>query len=121
MLKRQLAKWGGGWNLTWLPIMYFLIQIGKWTYNLTSNESQSNVIISVQSKARNPGNDVIQITSWLGDNNIITFDPAQKLGVFAEVIRGRAPVLNAKVTAIVERPQSLPSNIRLYDNGVGEY
>ena len=66
---------------------------------------------------------MLQIASWLSwlpDNNTITFDPKQKVTVFTEVIRGRAPVLNADVTAIIERPQSVPLKVPLYDNGVGK-
>ena len=32
---------------------------------------------------------------------------------------GKAPVLGAKVTASIERPQSVPVDLLLHDNGVG--
>ena len=101
-----------------------LYQIGKWKYTIETNESQSDVVINVQSKSRKPDIQALQITSWLSwlpDNNTIPFDVKQKITVFAEVVRGRAPVLNADVTAIIERPESVPLKIPLYDNGMGTF
>nr|KAG5687427.1 hypothetical protein BaRGS_019826 [Batillaria attramentaria] len=93
--------------------------VGRWQYYVTTNESQSDVVISVQSKPRQADGDVIQIASWLPEDNSITFDPKQKLAVFAEVTKGRAPVLGADVIAVVERPQSASLTIPLYDSGMG--
>ena len=59
--------------------------------------------------------------SWLPDNNTIAYDVRQKITVFAELVRGRSPVLNADVTAIIERPESAPQKIPLYDNGMGQF
>lgn len=89
-------------------------------YNISTNELQSNVLVSVQSKPRDLGSDLVHVTSWLPEETSIIFDPTQKLGVYAEVARGSAPVLGAEVVAIVERPQSVSLQIPLRDNGIGE-
>jgi hypothetical protein len=99
-------------------------QTGEWTYAIKTvkNVSQSDVIVNVQSKSRTEDGDVVQISSWMSylpENNTIKFDVRQKITVFAEVVRGRAPVLNADVLAIIERPQAAPLKIPLYDNGMG--
>ena len=81
-------------------------------------------MINIQSRQRKPETEVLQITSWLSwlpENNTVAFDPKEKVTLFAEVIRGRSPVLHADVTAIVERPQSGALRIPLHDNGMGVY
>lgn len=98
-------------------------EAGKWSFSIVnSNATKSDVIINVQSASRSDKGNVLQIASWLSylpDNNTVAFDARQKITVFAELVRGRAPVLGADVTAIIERPQSLSLKVPLYDNGIG--
>ncbi|XP_076448467.1 calcium-activated chloride channel regulator 4-like [Babylonia areolata] len=97
-------------------------EIGKWTYVIETNESESDVTVNVQSKSRTPETKVLQVTSWLSwlpENNTVSYDKKQKITVFAELVQGRSPVLNADITAVLERPQSAKLNVPLRDNGMG--
>ncbi|XP_035825896.1 calcium-activated chloride channel regulator 4A [Aplysia californica] len=92
---------------------------GMWSYHVSTNATKSQITVSVQSKTRKKGIDVLQVTSWIPEQGEVEFSPKQKFGVYAEVLRGKAPVLDAQVMASIERPQSSPVDLVLYDNGVG--
>ncbi|KAL8565740.1 hypothetical protein ACOMHN_018657 [Nucella lapillus] len=97
-------------------------EVGRWRYVIQTSGAESDVVVNVQSKARSPEMDVVKVTSWLSwmpDNNTIAFDAKQKVSIFAELVRGRSPVLEADVFAIIERPKSGPLKVPLADNGVG--
>ena len=77
-------------------------------------------MVNVQSHGRSANEEVLQLKSWISwssRNNPLGEDVKAK--VFAELVRGRAPVLNADVIAIVERPQLPSIALPLHDNGVG--
>ncbi|KAL8587151.1 hypothetical protein ACOMHN_026119 [Nucella lapillus] len=97
-------------------------EIGKWTYVIVTNELEADVTVNVQSKSRTPETDVLQVRSWLSwlpENNTVSFDAKQKITLFAELVQGRSPVLNADIVAVIERPQSAPLRVGLHDNGMG--
>ncbi|CAL1532070.1 unnamed protein product [Lymnaea stagnalis] len=94
-------------------------EAGMWAYHVSTNGTQSSVTVNIQSKSRVPGMDVLQINSWIPQQGEIQFNTTQKFGIYAEVLKGKAPVLDAKVVASIERPQSTPVDLDLYDNGVG--
>ena len=101
-----------------------ILQIGEWKYSVATNKTQgTDITLSVQSQVRKEGQELLQTTSWISylpDNNSLSFDPKQKITLFAEVVRGRAPVLGANVVATLERPQSATIKVPLYDNGMGK-
>ncbi|XP_059152208.1 calcium-activated chloride channel regulator 3A-1-like [Physella acuta] len=92
---------------------------GLWVYHVTTNATVSHVTVHIQSKPRGVKQEILQINSWIPQQGEVVFDPSQKFGIYAEVTRGKAPVLNAQVIASIERPQSSPTDILLLDNGVG--
>ncbi|GFO43573.1 calcium-activated chloride channel regulator 4, 30 kda form [Plakobranchus ocellatus] len=100
-------------------IIHGVAKAGKWTYHVTTNATKSHITVNIQSKPSEKGADVLQVNSWIPDQGEIWFNPKQKFGIYAEVVRGKAPVLGAEVIATIERPQSSPIDLHLHDNGVG--
>ncbi|PVD24281.1 hypothetical protein C0Q70_14752 [Pomacea canaliculata] len=95
------------------------VENGTWFYHVLTTRAESQVVVTVQSSTNSDGSDVIQVLSWLPEEHSLAFAPDQKLAIYAEVTRGRSSVLNSQVVAIIERPQSGPTQIELLDNGVG--
>ncbi|XP_077998190.1 calcium-activated chloride channel regulator 1-like [Glandiceps talaboti] len=90
-----------------------LAEIGEWQYNVTGSGS---VEISIQSKARN-NTEPISLTTSLTD---LSGERPPRMNIFAQVQRGYSPVLEATVTATVERPSPHgPVNVQLRDTGTG--
>ena len=79
----------------------------------------SSVTVQVQSKQADPEHNVINFNSWVS-KDLVKYDPKGKFEIFAEVTRGRAPVLEADVISILERPGSTPKELFLRDDGSGE-
>ncbi|XP_076469337.1 calcium-activated chloride channel regulator 1-like [Babylonia areolata] len=94
-------------------------EVGRWKYLMETSSTKSDVVVNLQSTARSSGLEVIRVRSWIPDNTTIAFDPKQKVSIFAELIRGRSPVLGAEVVAVIERPKAAVLKVALYDNGVG--
>merc|ERR1712172_333284 len=99
---------------------------GRWVYKVTAQEDLASVSIKVESKSRDPSTDPVMTHCWIstGSEDIDTTTDI-KLAVVAEVRQGSAPVVGAKVEALVERPSSSngdpqpPIQLQLLDNGGG--
>ncbi|XP_041350383.1 calcium-activated chloride channel regulator 4-like [Gigantopelta aegis] len=91
---------------------------GQWFYRITTNSMESSVTVQVQSKQADVNRNVINFNSWVS-KDLIKYDPKGKFEIFAEVTRGRAPVLEADVISMLERPGSEPKKLFLKDDGAG--
>ncbi|XP_046333944.2 calcium-activated chloride channel regulator 1-like [Haliotis rufescens] len=91
---------------------------GKWKYTVTAIGPYANALVHVQSKARSKGHDVVHARSWVS-TELLTFETKARFTIFADVTRGTAPVLGAKVKATMERPGAGTSEVELLDDGVG--
>ena len=87
---------------------------------------QSKNVIFVESKPRDLGTfGLVHVDSWVSSDEMTdVVKPNQPLSIFASVTRGNSPVLNAKVTAVMEvlmKNGTIEkySPIELYDNGNG--
>nr|XP_006812942.1 PREDICTED: epithelial chloride channel protein-like [Saccoglossus kowalevskii] len=89
---------------------------GTWSYNITSNQSQT-VEVAVQSEARD-GVEPIHIFTKLSD--VVITETPPKAAIYVQVNQGYSPILHANVIATVERPTPHASvQVQLLDNGAG--
>ena len=100
----------------------------KWWPDDVTRSGQKNIknIIFVESKPRDLGTfGLLNVDAWINsDETDDTVTPDQPLSIYASVKRGNSPVLNAKVTVImnvVMRNGSTTSfgPFELHDNGSG--
>ena len=100
----------------------------KWWPDDVTRTGQKNIknIIFVESKPRDLGTfGLVNVDAWINsDETDDTVTPDHPLSIYASVKRGNSPVLNAKVTVImnvVMRNGSTTSYgpFELYDNGSG--
>ena len=98
-----------------------------WRDDVTrSGDKKVENIVFVQSKPRDLGTfGLVSVKSWLNsDETDDTITPDQPLTIFASVTRGNSPVLDAKVTMLMEVAMRNGSirrygPIQLFDNGNG--
>ncbi|KAK3586501.1 hypothetical protein CHS0354_033524 [Potamilus streckersoni] len=90
---------------------------GTYTYTLSSPEATSyNVYVT--SSPRGSNAEVVRVRSWLSDTEI-DFASASTIRLYADVEKGRSPVLNAKVSGMLIRGDGSAINLGLHDNGKG--
>ncbi|XP_038061372.1 calcium-activated chloride channel regulator 1-like [Patiria miniata] len=91
---------------------------GLWDYTVLSRHEQE-VAIAVSSYPASDDVDPIIVTSELS-GSITAFEQGEPLVAYAEVRQGFKPMINANVTATIERPGSFePIRLELLDNGAG--
>nr|XP_039271529.1 calcium-activated chloride channel regulator 3A-1-like [Styela clava] len=102
-----------------LKTVYFPIagtaETGTWTYFVnTGNEYTQNVVATATSMASDRDVQPIKVESGMGT---VEASDGDAIVVYAQVSMGYAPVLNADVTARIERPSGGPVTIKLKDKG----
>merc|ERR1711971_216439 len=99
---------------------------GRWVYRVVANEALVSISVKVESKSRDPSTDPVMSRCWISsDGQELDTTTNVKLAVVAEVSQGSAPVVGARVEAVVERPMDsnnnpqAPIQLELLDNGGG--
>merc|ERR1712172_122250 len=103
-----------------------LAQEGRWVYEIVASEALVSISVKVESKSRDPSTDPVMSRCWISsDGQELDTTTNVKLAVVAEVSQGSAPVVGARVEAVVERPMDSDNNpqapiqLELLDNGGG--
>ncbi|KAM3915157.1 calcium-activated chloride channel regulator 1-like isoform 1-T2 [Leptodactylus fuscus] len=92
-------------------------EIGDWEYNLCNGYSADQVLgLTVNSRAANPNVPPIVVETYM--NSDTNTYPAPMI-IYATVTQGLAPVLGAKVTALIEPQNGKVITVELLDNGAG--
>ena len=101
---------------------------GRWQYMISNQEALDSLSVKVTSKSKQDNTEPIWSKCWINTGaQGLNSDVSLKLSAMAEVKQGMMPVIGAKVTAYVERPQQSGGNVlpplelELLDNGAGIY
>ncbi|XP_069798486.1 calcium-activated chloride channel regulator 1-like [Narcine bancroftii] len=89
-------------------------QTGTWIYCILNPGIQQVVTITVTSKAADAKDPPITVNAHISRKG-----SASPVIIYMEVTRGFLPVLDAKVTAIIECPSGPPIEQELHDDGLG--
>merc|ERR1719391_1523219 len=99
---------------------------GRWQYMISNQEALDSLSVKVTSKSKQDNTEPIWSKCWINTGaQGLNSDVSLKLSAMAEVKQGMMPVIGAKVTAYVERPQQSGGNVipplelELLDNGAG--
>ncbi|XP_077985587.1 calcium-activated chloride channel regulator 1-like [Glandiceps talaboti] len=95
-----------------------IAEIGKWQYVIQGSATTQTVILLAQSRVRSYGTDPISVEGYLS-LSLVNYTEDPKVSVMADVKKGLLPVLDADVTAILDRPTGGTVSITLSDNGAG--
>ncbi|KAL3846505.1 hypothetical protein ACJMK2_017485 [Sinanodonta woodiana] len=90
---------------------------GSYSYSLSS-AGATNYNVYVTSSPRGSNADVIRARCWLSDTDV-DFTSPSTIRLYADVERGRSPVLNAIVTGMLIRGNGSSVNLTLHDTGKG--
>ncbi|XP_013380548.1 calcium-activated chloride channel regulator 3A-1 [Lingula anatina] len=92
-------------------------QVGLWKYTITNTATTKQTVqVDVKSRSRE-NSQPIRVRAWMSATNVDV--QKARAVVYAEVSKGYAPIVNAKVVATVDRPQGDPLELELKDNGAG--
>ncbi|KAL3846506.1 hypothetical protein ACJMK2_017486 [Sinanodonta woodiana] len=90
---------------------------GSYSYSLSS-AGDTNYNVYVTSSPRGSNADVIRARCWLSDTDV-DFTSPSTIRLYADVEKGRSPVLNAIVTGMLIRGNGSSVNLTLHDTGKG--
>ncbi|XP_069795199.1 calcium-activated chloride channel regulator 1-like isoform X2 [Narcine bancroftii] len=90
------------------------IQIGTWIYSIWNPGRKQVITVIVTSRPADAQIPPIKVNGYFNRR-----DSTSPMISNVEVSQGFLPVLNANVTAIIERPSGLPIELKLSDDGLG--
>ncbi|XP_077980969.1 calcium-activated chloride channel regulator 1-like [Glandiceps talaboti] len=93
---------------------------GRWTYVITNPSSRRQVVnVGSESKLVQDQVKPIIVTSRLSAAGVNFTEGLSPLIIYAQVKAGYQPVINASVTAIVDKGSDKQDVVKLFDNGAG--
>ncbi|XP_051869165.1 calcium-activated chloride channel regulator 1-like [Pristis pectinata] len=87
---------------------------GSWIYTIQNPGGKQVITIIVTSRAADAQVPPIKVNGYISRK-----DSTSPMISYVEVSHGFLPVLNANVTAIIERPNNVPVTLKLSDDGLG--
>ncbi|XP_062600924.1 calcium-activated chloride channel regulator 1-like isoform X2 [Saccostrea cucullata] len=97
-----------------------LAEVGTYNVQISSiADKDTTLTLTVHSYPKDPSEDVFTATAWISTDSF-DFSPSTPLVIYALVMKGSSPVLDAYVSMKIEDSKGYVLTIVLTDNGLGE-